>query len=287
VTRARSRTAWLFVLPACLFYAAFVAWPVLQSVLFALFKGCDVPGAHFARLLLRPDHLFFRALANNALLVVLSLVIQLPCAMGLALLLTGRIPGRGLLRTVYFAPMIVPTVAIGFLWQFVFAPRGQHGLFNELLFALGLGTVDWLGSPSTDLFAIIVAVSWRYIGFHTVLFMAGLESIPGELYEAARIDGASEWHAFRDITLPMMRRVITIAATLSLIGSLKYFDIFYVMAPRGGTAGSADLVTTYMYRTAFDARDFGYASALAVALLIVTLAVAIPAMRLLGGRRRG
>jgi raffinose/stachyose/melibiose transport system permease protein len=107
------------------------------------------------------------------------------------------------------------------------------------------------------------------------------------LYEAARIDGAGAWQMFRDVTLPMMRRVIAISATLSIIGSLKYFDIFYVMSPGGGTLGSTELVTTYMYRTAFrpGRPEFGYASALAVALLVVTMAVAIPTMRLLHGKR--
>lgn len=272
-------------MPACLFYAAFVLWPICQSVAFSLSMGCDTFGGHFAELLFGPDARFFQALGNNILLVVLSLIIQLPFAMGLALLLSGKLPGRGLLRTVYFAPMIVPTVAIGFLWRFIYAPAGQSGLLNELLAGAGLGTVNWLGHPGVDIFAIVVTVSWRYIGFHTVIFMAGLQAIPTELYEAARIDGATEWEAFRDVTLPMMRRVIAISATLSIIGSLKYFDIFYIMSPGGGTNGSADLVTTYMYRTAFEAQRPGYGSAIAVALLVVTVAVALPVMRMLHGRR--
>jgi len=283
VTATRPRTAWMFVLPACLFYAAFVLWPVLHTLVLGAFGEGAPPGGHFVRLL--GDERFYKALTNNGLLVVMSLVVQLPLAMGLALLLTGRLPGRGLLRVVYFAPMVVPTAAIGFLWQFIYAPLQQHGLLNELLHAVGLGSVDWLGDPGTDIFAIIVTVSWRYVGFHTVIFMAGLESIPGEVYEAARIDGASGWQAFRDITLPMMRRVIAISATLSIIGSLKYFDIFFIMSRGGGTQGSTELVTTYVYRQAFDARQPGYASALAVALLAVTIAAAVPAMRLLHGRR--
>ncbi|MFO7898345.1 MAG: sugar ABC transporter permease [Planctomycetota bacterium] len=279
------RTTWLLLAPALAFYALFVLWPILQSIRFSLFVGSEAVGGHFARLLLRPDGRFFRALGNNVLLVLLSLLIQLPCALGLALLLSGRLPGRGVLRTIYFAPMVIPTVAIGFLWRFIYKPASQGGLLNQLLAGVGLGAVDWLGDPGVDLFAIILAVSWRYIGFHTVIFLAGLQAIPGEVYEAARIDGATEWEAFRDITLPMMRRVIAVSATLSLVGSLKYFDIFYVMSPGGGTRGSADLVTTYMYRTAFGAQSPGYGSAIAVALLAVTLLVAVPVMRMLRGRR--
>jgi len=181
--------------------------------------------------------------------------------------------------------MILPSTATAFLWKFIYAPPDEHGLLNSLLRGLGLGTVNWLADPGTDLLAIIGIVSWVYIGFHTVLFMAGLESIPAELYEAARIDGASEWQCFRDVTLPMMRRVIAVSATLSIIGSLKYFDVFYVLSPSGGTDGSTDLVTTYLYRTRFVEHQDGYACALAVALLLVVLAVALPAMRWLHGKR--
>ncbi len=276
VTATRPRTFWVFVLPALLFYVAFVVWPIAQSL------GMSVGGGHYARLIADPR--FWLALSNTLLLVVLSLAIQLPAAMGLAVLLCGRLPGRGVFRTVYFAPVVVPTAAVGFLWKFLYAPAEQQGLLNGLLAALGLGPVDWLGSPGVDLLAIVIVVSWRYIGFHTVIFMAGLESIPQEVYEAARIDGASAWETFVEVTLPMMRRVIAVSATLSIIGSLKYFDIFYIMSPGGGTDGSADLVTTYMYRTAFRANEFGYASALAVVLLLLTVAVAVPAMRLLHGR---
>ncbi len=279
------RTVWLLLAPALGVYALFVLWPIIQSVRFSLFVGSDAVGGHFVRLLLRPDVRFFRALGNNVLLVLLSLLIQLPCAMGLALLLSGRLPGRGVFRTVFFAPMVIPTVAIGFLWRFIYQPGWQGGLLNQLLMLVGLGTVDWLGNPGIDLFAIIVTVSWRHVGFHTVIFLAGLQGIPEEIYEAARIDGATAWETFRDITLPMLRPVIAVSATLSLVGSLKYFDIFYVMSPVGGTRGSADLVTTYMYRTAFSALNYGYGSAIAVTLLVITLLVAVPAMRLLQGRR--
>jgi raffinose/stachyose/melibiose transport system permease protein len=279
---ARRRTAWLFLAPALAFYALFVLWPILHTLALGLFDPDVGAGAHLARL--AGDARFVQALTNNLLLVLLSLLIQLPIALGLALLLTGRLPGRGILRTVFFAPMIVPSAAIAFLWQFLYAPGELGGLLNQVLAALGLGAHDWLGDPATDLFAITVTVSWRFIGFHTVLFMAGIESIPAELYEAAQLDGAGGWKSFTGITLPMMRRVITVSATLSIIGSLKYFDIFYLMAPGGGTGGSADLVTTYMYRTAFHGQEVGYGSAMAAALLALTLLVALPAMKLLRGR---
>jgi raffinose/stachyose/melibiose transport system permease protein len=285
VTATRQRTAWLFLLPALVFFAVFVLWPIVHTIGLSL-GGEAAPGGAFARLLHDPK--FFTALGNNLLLVVLSLVLQLPIAMALALLLCGRLPGRGVLRTIYFAPMVVPTAAIAFLWQFLYAPAGQGGLLNQALATLGLGTVNWLGDPDVSVFALIAVVSWRYIGFHTVIFMAGIESIPAELNEAARIDGASEWELFRDVTLPMLRRVVAVSATLSIIGSLKYFDIFFILSPGGGARGSAtELVTTYMWRTAFrpGGGDAAYASAMAVALLVVTAAVAVPTMKFLHGKR--
>jgi raffinose/stachyose/melibiose transport system permease protein len=281
------RTPYAFILPAALFYLVFVLWPIANSGWLAFFdsEGGAV-GANFIRLV--DDARFRTALGNNVLLVVLSLLVQLPVAMALALLLSGRLPGRGLFRTIYFAPMVLSTAAIGFLWKFLYGPLWEGGPLNALLDAVGLSTVNWLGDPGVDLFAITAVVCWRYIGFHTVILMAGLQGIPGEVYEAARIDGASRWAILRDVTLPMMRPVLAISATLSIIGSLKYFDIFYVMSPSGGQGGSADLVATHMYRTAFPsgggAGDAGYASALATALLVVTLVVALGAIRLLRGR---
>jgi raffinose/stachyose/melibiose transport system permease protein len=286
--RMTRTTPYAFILPAALFYLLFVLWPITNTAWLGL-AGADgdaAMGASFAQLL--DDARFWTALGNNVLLVVLSLLVQLPIAMALALLLAGRLPGRGLFRTIYFAPMILSTAAIAFLWRFLYDPAELGGPINTLLRSVGLPAVGWLSDPDVDLFAITAVVCWRYIGFHAVILLAGLQGIPGDVYEAARIDGASRWITFRDVTLPMMRPVIAISATLSVIGSLKYFDIFYVMSPGGGQDGSADLVATHMYRTAFPPGgglgDAGYASALATALLVVTLLVALVAIRFLRGR---
>ena len=179
--------------------------------------------------------------------------------------------------------MVMPSVAIAVLWSYVYLP--ERGLLDQAirLFHSGFGG-DWLGGPKTAMLCVFATICWRYIGFHMVLFMAGITAIPKELYEAARVDGANEWQAFCRITLPMLRPVIAVSATLSIIGSLKYFDLVYMMAD-GAPETSRELMATYVYRLAFDSGQgrYGYGSAAAVVLFVLAFCVVGVVMRL--GRR--
>ena len=257
-----------FLLPAGLLFGLFVLLPIAEAVRYGLFRwdlrhpdGAVWAAGRNVSELLR-DGLFWKCLGHNGLLAAVSLFVQLPLALGLALLLAGRLPGRGGFRTICFAPMVMPTVAVGFLWTFVYDPTA--GLLG-----------GWLGDAHTALWAAIVAISWRFIGFHTVIFLAGLASIPEELYEAAKVDGAGRVRQFRHITLPLLIPAATVSATLSLIGSIKYFDIIYVLFPEGSVDESAEVVATYMYRTVFVERRAGYGSLLAVALFVIVMVVAV------------
>jgi len=269
----------LFVLPALAIYALFVLAPVADSFRMSLFHWSSagatpewVGTANFARL--ARDGVFWSALWHNGLLLGMSLAVQIPAALLLATLLSYPIRGRALFRTVFFAPMVMPSVAIAVLWSYVYLP--EQGLLDGVirLFNASFGG-DWLGSPRTALACVFVTICWRFTGFYMVLFMAGIASIPEELYDAARMDGASEWECFRHITLPMLRPMIAVAATLCVIGSLKYFDLVYMMA-QGAPEESRELLATYMYRLAFESGQgrFGYAAAVAVALFAVAFAVA-------------
>jgi raffinose/stachyose/melibiose transport system permease protein len=284
----RSLTAYLFVLPALAVYALFVLSAIGESCRLSLFawpsafappEFCGL--ANFREL--AGDRVFWLALWHNALLMVLSLLLQLPIAVLLAVLLSYPTRGRGLFRTAFFAPMVMPTAAIAVLWQFIYAP--EQGLLTQLVQWVHPGfTFPWLASPRTTLLWIFVTISWRYTGFHMVLFMAGISAIPTQLYEAARIDGAGEWKICRYVTLPMLKPTFIISATLSIIGSLKYFDLVYLMAG-GVPEESRELMATYIYRLAFENYQgrFGYGSAAAVALLLISLLVVIPTQKL---RRR-
>lgn len=270
----RLLVAYLFLIPAATFYLTVVIVPVMRSIVMSFyhvtpgvteFVGLD----NFARLV--HDEVFRQSLGHNLLLVVLSLVIQIPIALLLATLLSGRTVGRGVFRTGFFMPMMLSTVVIGLLTRMIFRP--DVGLVNSVLKMIpGIQSgPNWFGQGCA-LITVIIAISWRYVGFHMMLFVAGIEGIPEELYEAARIDGAGSWACFRHVTLPGLRRVIAISALLSVVGSLKYFDLVYIIT-RGGPGHASELMTTYMFNI-FNRLDWGYASAIAVAALCVSLVAA-------------
>ncbi len=270
-----------FLAPALLLYAVFVLTPVGKSIHNSfLYWSSPLLGPEFCGLRnfrqLLSDSVFWLALRNNLFLLLGSLLVQLPIALGIAMLLHYPIWGRAFFRTVFFTPMIIPTAAIAVLWQYLYEP--QNGVFSAIirLFKTDF-TYAWLATPGTSLLWIFITICWQYIGFHTVLFMAGLTAIPDELYEAARLDGASEWQICRRIILPCLKPTIAVSATLSIIGSLKYFDLVYLMGG-GLPETSREVLATYIYRLAFDENQgrYGYGSAVAVLLFLLALLIVIP-----------
>lgn len=272
-----SLSGYLFVLPAVLVFIAYVAYPLLHTVLLSTYAWSPVNPTrtfvgveNFARLLSDPN--FLVAARNNILFIILSLAIQLPIALLLAIGLNSSLRRHHLLRTVFFAPFVVPVVAVGLVWQLIYEPN--FGALNALLDAIGLSaiTAGWLGEPDIAIFAIIAVSCWRYIGFHMMILLAGLQAIPDELYEAARIDGANAWQQLIHIVLPSIKRILLVDALLITVGSVKIFDIVQVMTG-GGPGYSSDVLATYMYKSAFTFDRMGYSAAIAVIMLIVTLAL--------------
>jgi len=276
---------YLYLAPALAIYALFVIMPIGEAFRLSPFRWPSaVSEPRFVGLAnyrdLIHDAVFWSALWHNLLLLVLSLFVQLPIALTLAVLLSYPIRARWLFRTVFFAPMVMPTVAIAVLWSYVYLP--ERGLLDQVIrvFDKGFGG-NWLGSPTTAMLCVFVVICWRYVGFHMVLYMAGIAAIPPALYEAARIDGASEWGTFRHVTLPMLRPTIHVSVTLSVIGALKYFDLVYMMAG-GAPETSRELMATYVYRLAFEGGQgrYGYGSAAAMVLFVIALVVAAVVTRL-------
>lgn len=214
------------------------------------------------------DPIFWRALKNNVILVAISIVVQLPAGVILALLLTSEFRWTRLLKTVYFFPYLMSSVAIAMLWRYVYEPT--FGLLNVVLEAMGKYNwiQDWLGDPKVVLYSVINAVNWQFIPFYMILFMTALVSISEELYKAAKIDGASSWSAFWTITLPLLWPTVMNAAVLSLVGSLKYFDLIHVLTG-GGPNHASELMATYMYKRSFQHHRMGYGSTIAVALFTI------------------
>jgi multiple sugar transport system permease protein len=202
-------------------------------------------------------------------------------ALGVAILLNQRLVGRHVFRTVYFLPVVTSTVAASVVWTWIFQPR--YGLVGNVFAFLGWRDIAWLTRPDLILIPVAVVTIWQRLGFDMVLFLAGLQNIPRVLYEAAIIDGANRWQRFRSITLPMLSPTTFLVLVLSVINAFQIFDQVYVITLRttpGGVGGSATTLSYYLYRSGFINSEFGYASAIALALFLVILAFTLFQLRL-------
>jgi ABC-type sugar transport system permease subunit len=226
------------------------------------------------------DGLFWNA-AKNTAIYALYVPLTMVCALGVAILLNRRIRGVALLRAIFFLPYITSFVAISIVWQWMYDPN--FGIFNWSLGLVGLGPFPWLNSPGTALFALIIMAVWIHIGFQMVIFLAGLQAIPNELYEAAMIDGAGPWRRFRKITLPMLKPTTFFVLVTSIIGSFQVFTFVYVMT-EGGPLHATDVIVYHIYQNAWQFLRMGYASAMSWVLFAVIFAITLLQFRLLGRR---
>jgi ABC-type sugar transport system permease subunit len=217
------------------------------------------------------DKTFFRTLKNNLVMVVACLIVQMPIALLLGYLLDWTNDKVKFLKSVYFLPMLMSSVAIGFLFKQLFDSRYGlgvlMGLFVDKPFNL-------LGNEKTAIWAVIAVICWQYIPFYMIYYFAGLTSIPTELYEAATIDGAKRHQYIFSVSLPMLSDTIKAATIMCIVGSLKYFDLIYVMT-EGGPSGSTELMATYMYKNAFTQMKMGYGSTIASAMFIIITAISL------------
>jgi len=232
------------------------------------------------------DRIFHRSLGNNVLLVFASVLTQIPLGLALALLLQSKIKGMRFFRTVYFLPFLMSTVAIAILWMFIYNPT--FGILNRALADIGLASLQrsWLGEPSTAMGSVIAVICWQFAPFYMILLRAGLAGIPEELLEAARIDGCTPWKSFTRVTLPLLVPTLVTAVVLSTIGSLKYFDLIYVMT-EGGPDSATELMATYMYKQAFRQFSMGFASAISTCMFVLSFIVAVTILSLDRYRARG
>jgi raffinose/stachyose/melibiose transport system permease protein len=226
----------------------------------------DFTGLHNYSLALS-DPVFRSAIAHNLTIAVLSVVIQLPVSIGLALLLNRRMRGRPLLRLVVFAPYVLSEATTAVIWLLMLEP---NGFVDQMLRAAGLGHLIhlWLADLDIVLYTLFVVLTWKYIGFGIILLLAGLQGIPAELREAAALDGASSWQTTRRIVLPLLAPTIRIWIFLTIIGSLQLFDVVWIMTG-GGPANASVTMATYLINRGFQSYEFGYASAIAVVLFII------------------
>jgi raffinose/stachyose/melibiose transport system permease protein len=266
----------LFLAPALVLYTLLVIVPIFQAIRYSGYKWNGLsPLDDFVGLdnfkQAFQDDVFRGALRHNAIIVALSLLVQLPFALGVAMLVNARLKGRALLRLLFFAPFVLSEVVTAVIFQLMLQPGG---LTDTTLERLGLPTADWLGDSSIVLYTVFVVISWKYFGFHMILYLAGLQQIPRELEEAAAIDGARGFQTFRYITLPLLGPTIRISAFLSIIGAIQLFDLVWVLTG-GGPVNASNTMAIYMIDHGFKRFQFGYASAVAVIMLVISLAFAL------------
>jgi raffinose/stachyose/melibiose transport system permease protein len=239
-----------FLLPAAIIYSALVLLPVVQAIYYSFFRWNGLGPlqnfiglANYSRLL--NDRVFLGALGHNLQLVLLSIIIQLPLALGLALLVRGIVRGRATFRTIFFMPFVLSEVVTGVIWNFIYRPDG--GLINSLLQSIipGMKETALLANPNTVLYALFGVITWKFFGYHMILYIAGLQNIPAELEEAAQIDGCGKFQALRYITIPLLGNTIRLTIYLSVLGSLQFFDLIWVMTT-GGPVSASDTLATYL-----------------------------------------
>ncbi len=268
----------LFVAPALVLYLAFVLVPMCMAAFYSAFDWNGLgPLDQFVGLdnytKALSDPIFLGAIQHNVVIVVLSLLFQLPLALGLALLLNRRMHGRAFLRTVFFAPYVLSEVITAVTWLLILQP---DGLADAVLRAIGLGNLVqlWLADQKLVLYTLFVVITWKYVGFAIILFLAGLQGIPKELLEAAALDGARPSQAIRYVTLPLLGPTIRIWIFLSIIGSLQLFDLVWIMT-LGGPANASNTMAVYVIEHGFRRSQFGYGSAVAMVLFVISFFVAL------------
>ncbi|HMM28400.1 MAG: sugar ABC transporter permease [Chloroflexota bacterium] len=253
------------------FFTSFQEWNALRP---PQFIGID----NFTRL--ADDPAFRQAFLNTLKLLALIVPAEVVLALAVAAMLNQPLRGRGLYRVIFFLPVVTSTVAASIVWSSVFQPR--YGVLSRLLEPFGLGETRWLVEPGLVLIPIAVVAIWQRLGFDMVLFLAGLQTIPLELYEAARIDGANRWQRFLHVTLPLLSPTTFLVIVLAVINGFQIFDQVYVMTLRivpGGVGGSATTLSYYLYRRAFTFSEYGYASAIALVLFLMILVVTLFQLR--------
>jgi len=290
--RSEVRAGLLFIAPALALITVFFFLPVVAGMLLSL-TDFDIYAigsldsvrfvglGNYATLLSNP--VFWKALGNTFTYVLLGGPLSVAISLGAAMLLNSKLVRfRGLFRTAYFAPVVTTLVAVAVVWRYLYHPR--VGLLNQALGALGIGPVDWLGDPRWAIPAIIVMAAWKNFGYNMIIFMAGLQTIPESLYEAARIDGAGWWQQLWRITLPMLRPTTVFVVLMTMIGYFQIFAEPYVMTGGGGPLNATLTIVMLMYKEGFRWWNMGTSAAAAFVLFVIVFAATSLQLLLQRGR---
>ncbi|MCK0116535.1 carbohydrate ABC transporter membrane protein 1 (CUT1 family) [Isoptericola sp. CG 20/1183] len=274
-----------FVTPALAMLLLFVVWPVITAVQMSVFRWngrgplVDFVGlANYVSIL--GNDVFVGSLVNNLIIVVTSIAIQLPLGLAIALLLNRKMWGQGALRTIIFVPYVLAEVVAGVIWFQLVQP--QYGVIDTILLAVGIEppAQGWLGDMDLALWTVVAILTWKYLGLAVILFLAGLQGVPEELYEAAQLDGASWWQVQRRITIPLLGPTIRTWGFLSMIGSLQLFDMVWILT-KGGPANATSTMAVFLVNEGTRSNNFGIAGAASVILFLIALVMAVLYQRLI------
>jgi multiple sugar transport system permease protein len=277
--------AYLLIAPALAVLLALSIYPLFYSIKISLqavsAEGMGWSLQNFARL--AGDQFFLSALAHTFIFAAIALTIEFLLGLGLALLLNGRVRGRGAFRAMLLVPMMLPAVVVGVVWRLMLNPN--FGAINGTLKGWGVNTdsLTWTASPKLAMASVIIADVWQWTPFMFLILLAGLQAIPQEPYEAALIDGSNAWQTFRHVTLPLLKPAILIALLLRTMDLLRVFDQIFILT-EGGPGFATETASLYIYRTAFRFSNFGYAAAMSFVLLAITNVISVGYIRLLQTR---
>jgi multiple sugar transport system permease protein len=288
--RRNAYAAYLFLAPGFLLFALVILYPIARAFQISLYEWSIVPGATSRFLGLHNydralhDPVFWRSLGNTGFYMAVTVPTQIALGLAAAVLLDARMPARGLFRALYYLPVITSWVVVSLLFRYLFMTDG--GLVNWVLHD-GLHVIDhnvqWLGSRWTAMTAISVLGIWKGVGWSMVIFLAALQGVPRELYEAAAVDGAGSWRSFRSITLPTLLPVVAFVTVMLVIGGFNVFISVFLIT-NGGPLDQTQVLLTYMYRQAFSFLDFGYGSALSFTLTLIVFALSLAQLRIFARR---
>lgn len=275
--------AMLGLAPALLIYCLFVIVPIFRSFVFGFYdwNGLSAPKfiglGNFAEIF--SDSVFWLSLKNNLLVVGASILGQIPLGLLAAVVLDGKAPGSRFFRAAFFVPMVLSTVVVGLLWSTIL--NSQVGILKSLFAAFGSKAMpDWLGDPRIAIYTLCGVIIWQFVGLYMIIFLAALQNVPKELLEAADLDGAGEARKLFQVRLPLLRGTIAAAVVLCISGSMRSFDLVYVMT-QGGPANATEVMATYMYNKTFTVYKYGYGSAVSLVIAAISFGFIVASRSLL------
>ncbi|MBD8519055.1 sugar ABC transporter permease [Plantibacter sp. CFBP 8804] len=281
-SRLGPRSNYLYLIPALVLFGGFLVYPMISTVVMSFFRwnGFISSEPEFAGIsnyarIFTQDPVFWPAFRNTVIWLILSLLVPTALGLLLALALNRRMFGRNVFRSAIYIPGVVASIAAASIWVWVYNPNS--GLVNQVLRHIGLGSLaqDWLGNQQLALYAVFIASVWQGVGFSLILYLAGLQNVPAELIEAARVDGAGPIRIFRAVTWPALRPTTIVVIVLTLIGSLKVFDLIVGMT-RGGPVQSTQVLALWSYTQSFGNHLFGVGNAIATVLFLISMVLVIP-----------